>query len=208
MSARPTFAGRLLAVVVPTGTQALGSIFIAMLVLILAQSQSLLQRLGITRTALLATQDQFNLRFDVILRSPIASQLALITFWATVGLAAYLICWGIYSVLVEARNEITLTATYTNRTDHAPSKHWRSALATLGLKTAAATALVLMIGSLWYGVSFWMTLAAQAVAHPALLSISLAILAVMGFALQLYLVLVCLQLTFSPWYRVETFTEF
>jgi hypothetical protein len=206
MPAAANFFDRLRTVLVPTAGQALGSIFMSLLLLTLAQSQAVLTRLGITATALNATEAEFHQRFDAVLRSGAASQLALITFWAMVGLVAYLICWGVYNVLIEARNEITLTTAYTNRADRS-NKHWRGALETLALKTVAALGLAVIISSLWYGLSFWIGLSAQLLHQPSLGTAATSIGAVIGFAIQLYFVLVFIQLTFTPWYRAETFTD-
>ena len=208
MSVMPSFLGRFRAVVIPTASQALSSAFLALLILSLAQSRSLLQRVGINPDTLSLGSSQFQVQFDNVLRSSLASQAALIAFWATVGLVAYLVCWGIYNLLIEARNKITLTTAYTNRTDPASGgRHWIGPLETLALKAVSAAALALTIGSLWYGLSFWITLARQAVAQPAALTIAAGLAAVLGLALQLYLLLVFVQLTFSPWYRAETFTD-
>jgi hypothetical protein len=206
MATEVGFFHRLRAVLVPTAGQTLGSIFLSLLLLTVSQSQALLTRLGITSVALVATQAQFHSRFDAVLHSNIASQITLITFWATVGLVAYLICWGAYNILIEVRNEVTLTTSYTNRDDPS-SKHWRGALETLALKAAAGTGLALIGSSLWYGVSFWLTLSAGVLDTPSINPALTAGAAVLGFATHLYLVFVFIQLTFTPWYRAETFTD-
>jgi hypothetical protein len=205
VAAVASFGRRLLAVVVPTAGQTLGALFLSLALLTLAQSQSVLKSLGITDSALTATQAEFHSHVDAILHSAAASQIALITFWATVGLVAYLICWGLYNILIEARNEITLTTAYANRTDHS-SKHWRSAIETLALKAVAGVGLAFIIGSLWTGLSFWLVLSSEVLSQPSLTSAASAIGAVLGFALQLYAVFAFIQLTFTPWYRAETFT--
>jgi hypothetical protein len=201
-----SFGRRLLAVIVPTAGQALGALFLSLALLTLAQSQSVLKSLGITGAALDATQAEFHSHVDAILHSAIASQIALITFWATVGLVAYLICWGLYNILIEARNEITLTTAYANRSDPS-SKHWRGAIETLALKAASGVGLALLISSLWTGLSFWLVLSSNVLSQPSLTTAASAVGAVLGFALQLYAVFAFIQLTFTPWYRAETFTQ-
>jgi hypothetical protein len=201
MSAKLTFTQRLMAVIVPTKAQALGSSFIALLLLSLGQSQTLLAKIGLTGPLLMASQDQFHTRFDVILRSPFASQTALVTFWATVGLIAYLICWGAYNLIIEARNEVTLSTSYTNR------GHWRGPHETLALKAVSAIGLAIAIGTMRYGLSFWLVLSGRFLINPTVTDIGLALLAVVGLAAELYLVLVFAQLTFTPWYRIQTFTD-
>lgn len=201
MSAKLTFSQRLMAVIVPTKAQTLGCFFLALLVLTLAQSQSLLALIGLKGALLQASQDQFHARFEVILRSPFASQTALVTFWATVGLIAYLICWGAYNLVIEARNEVTLNTSYTNR------GHWKGPQETLALKGVSAVGLAAVIGTLRFGLSFWMALSGRFLSGPTASDIGFALLAVVGLAVELYLVVVFVQLTFTPWYRIQTFTD-
>jgi hypothetical protein len=206
MASAPNFLERLRAVLVPTAGQALGATFLAMALLALVHGNSLLQRLGINSAILDASQTEFQTRFEAVLRSEVASQIALVTFWAVIGLVAYLVCWGIYNILIEARNEITLAAAYTNRTDYS-GKHWGGPIHTLALKTLAAAGLAGIVGSLWYGVSFWLILSGGIISAPSLATGALAAVAVIGFAIHLYLVLAFIQLTFTPWYRAEAFTD-
>jgi hypothetical protein len=203
MSVQLTLADRLQVVVVPTTAQTLASLFVALVFLIAVQSQLLLKSLGITGPILTAAQKQFHDRLDILLTLPIVSQITLITFWAAIGLVAYLLCWGVYNILIEARNEVTLTTAYTNR----GNPHWRGPRETLGLKAAAALGLALMIGSLRFGLPFWLAVTGQALSRPTPLGVIWAILSVAGLALQLYLILVFIQLTFTPWYRIQTFTD-
>jgi hypothetical protein len=202
MPAPVTFTRRLLAVVIPTSPQVLAALVVSLALLVCIHSAGLLKLIGITPAAISASQDQFHARFDSLLRSPIASHLALVTFWALVGLVAYLVCWGAYNVLIEARNEVTLNTAYVNR------GHWRGPYETLALKSIAAVGLALIIVSLWNGISFWLALSDSAVIDPSVANVIYAVIAVLGLALQLYSVLVFIQLTFTPWYRAEAaFTE-
>ena len=200
MAAQPTFLQRLGLVVRPTRIQVLLTVFVALAVLTLSQSDAILKRFGITQAGLNVSGTQFHDRFDGILKSPIAGQMALITFWASVGLVAYLVCWAVYNMLIELRNEMTIEALYTNRGKaHAPA-------VALLIKAVAAIGLGLIIASLWYGISFWMALSATAAPLSSVAQISAALIAVVGFAVQLYALLVFIQLTFTPWYRAQTFT--
>jgi hypothetical protein len=201
MSAQLSFLHRLRLVAVPTLAQTLGALLLALALLTFAQSSALLARVSITATAIDASQTAFHTRFDAILRSPVASTLALVTFWATLGLIAYLVCWAAYNALIAARNDVTLAATYTNR------GHWRGPYETLALKAASAMGLALIFSSLWYGLSFWLALSAGVIARPTFTTTAFAVLAVFGLALQLYLILMFIQLTFSPWYRPQAFTD-
>jgi hypothetical protein len=195
MTMQLDLSDRLNQVVVPTSTQALGSGLLALIFLLLTQIDSFLTRVGITTGALDATKTQLGPRIEVVLRSPIASQAALLTFWATVGLVAYLICWGAYNLLIEARNEVTLNTAYVNR------GHWRGPFETLALKATWAVGLVIVLWSLRYGVSFWLALSHGVLTDTSISTAILAIVAVLGLAVQIYMVLVFIQLTFTPWYR-------
>lgn len=197
MSAPITFTRRMLAVIIPTSPQILAALVVSLALLAGIHSAAILKLIGITPEGISASQDQFHARFDALLRSPIASHLALVTFWALVGLIAYLVCWGAYNVLIEARNEVTLNTAYVNR------GHWRGPYETLALKSIAGVGLALIAVSLWNGISFWLALSAPAVSNPSVSSVLLAVVAVLGLALQLYSVLVFVQLTFTPWYRAE-----
>jgi hypothetical protein len=190
-----TLSDRIKQTAVPTLPQALGSVLFSLIFLLAAQFDAFLSRLGITSTALDMTRDQIGPRIGVILRSPVASQAALLTFWATVGLVAYLICWGAYNLLIEARNEVTLNTAYTNR------GHWRGPFETLSLKASSAVGLAIALWSVRYGISVWLVLSHGILTETSVTTAILAIMAVLGLALQLYVVLVFIQLTFTPWYR-------
>jgi hypothetical protein len=201
LSVPPSFSQRLRSVLVPTSSQILAAVFISLVFLLASQFVPFLTKIGVTPTAIDVTQHQLWSRLEVILRSPVASHAALLAFWATVGLVAYLICWGAYNVLIEARNEVTLNTAYTNR------GHWRGPYETLALKAASAVGLAVVLWSLRYGVSFWLALSAGVLTNFTLASVAASVIAVLGLALQLYAVFVFVQLTFTPWYRVLPFTE-
>lgn len=204
MSATLSFKERLLAVIVPTRVQVLAAFFLALAIMMVGQSQVILERIGVGSGALHSISEQFHSHFDGILRSEVASQLAVITFWAAVGLVAYLICWGAYNVLVEARNEVTLNTVYTNR------GHWRSPYHTLGLKAVAALGLGVALVAAWFGMALWLAMFGAFVMNPDMISGLLAVIAVLAAAVQLYSLLAFTQLTFTPWYRAEAaeaFTE-
>ncbi|HSX02922.1 MAG TPA: hypothetical protein VLI05_06465 [Candidatus Saccharimonadia bacterium] len=184
----------------PTLAQALGAIFLALATLTLAQTQSIFARLGISQEAVTATHNQVLMRFGVILESSITANVALVTFWATVGLIAYLVCWGLYNVIIEARNEVTLETQYMNR------GHWHGAVETLALKAVAGVILMLYVGAFKYGLSLWLALASAPLDDLSTMSVLMAVLGVLGFASQLYGLLVLVQLTITPWYRKKAFT--
>ncbi|HEY6736957.1 MAG TPA: hypothetical protein VI322_04555 [Candidatus Saccharimonadia bacterium] len=201
MSAVLTFRERFLAIVVPTSGQTIMALAAAFVILVAGQSRAILERIGVSSGVLHTISDQFHSHFDGLLRSEVASQLAVVTFWAAVGLVAYLVCWGAYNILVEARNEVTLTTVYTNR------GHWRSPYHTLALKAVAAAGLALGVWSLWFGVALWMALLAALVYTPGVVTALLALVGWVGCAAQIYMILALIQLTFTPWYRPEAFTD-
>lgn len=201
MSAPTTLGSRLRAVLVPTRSQALGALFLALLILAAVQADQIMRLVGIGEVATNAARAELGARFSMLLSSPIASKTALITFWASVGLITYLICWSAYNALIEARNEVTLNTAYTNR------GHWRGHLETLCLKSVGAVAFLLFFTLIGPGVSFWIALVVPALLMPSFMTTIIAIVAVLGLATQLYLVLALALVTFTPWYRAETFTD-
>jgi hypothetical protein len=201
MSTQVSIISKLVTVLVPTTAQALGSIATALILLAAVQADQLLRVIGIGEIALAATRSQLHERFSALLGSPVVSNLALVTFWASVGLIAYLICWGAYNILIEARNEVTLNTEYTNR------GHWRGNLETLCLKSLGAVALIGIVALLKPGFSLWIALASPAIVMPTTAAIVTAVAAIVGLAAQLYLILALALVTFTPWYRRETFTD-
>ena len=188
--------------IIPTSTQALGAVFVALGVLVVVQSQDILARFGISDDAIMSTRHQLVDRFNVILQSDIASSVALVSFWAAVGLVAYLVCWGGYNIFVEARNEAIIETQYTNH-----PLHWRGPLQTLGLKMFFAVLFLLYCMNFQYALAFWLAMTAPLLDHLDVSSILLTLGGVIGLSVQLYGLLLLLQLTFTPWYRPEAFTD-
>jgi len=201
MAAPPPIGKRLATVLVPTFVQGLCSVVVALLILVYLQLDSVLKLTGIGEAAIGAAREQLHDRFHVIATSAVVANLALVTFWAAVGLVAYLACWSVYNLFIGARNEVTLTTEYTNR------GHWRGHIETLALKTTGALGLVALLALLKPGVALWLALAAPALSNPTAISVSSAVVAVFGLAFQLYAVLALVLVTFTPWYRSETFTN-
>lgn len=201
MSMNISFTDRLLAVVIPTRAQTLAAIGVSLGILIVGHSQSILSRLGVPQTFIDGAKSQFDIHLNVILQTNIASQAAIITFWAVIGLVAYLICWGAYNALIEARNEVTLNTAYTNR------GHWRGPWETLGLKAVMAIGLGLSLAAIGPGLTYWVLTAGRFITDPSVTTGLFGLLSILATAVQLYAVLAFAQLTFMPWYRAETFTE-
>lgn len=201
MSTPLSFQNRFLAIIIPTPVQYAVAFIASCIMLVLAHSKGILQMLDINSEAVTAVNNQFHAFFDSWLQSPLVSQLAVMAFWAGVGLVAYLICWAGYNALIEARNEVTLKTAYTNRGATA------NPLKPLGIKTVAAAALLANLALLQVGIMFWFNLFGRFSTEQSYMSVIWALLAVFGMAAQLYLVLACIQLTFTPWYRAEAFTN-
>ncbi|HEX3082532.1 MAG TPA: hypothetical protein VHQ86_04725 [Candidatus Saccharimonadia bacterium] len=201
MALPPSFRARLREVLVPTFSQGLGSIFIALVILVGLDLDQFLQVTGLGTLAIGTARDALHDRFHLILTSPAVSNLALITFWAAVGLLAYLACWSAYNLIIGARNEITLNTEYTNRS------HWQSHIEDLSVKATGALLLVGLVALLKPGLSLWLALGAPALITPGAFTIATGIVAVLGLALQLYAILALVLITFTPWYRAETFTN-
>lgn len=195
------FKDRLLQIVVPTKVQVFGAFVVSIGILLIGLRQDLVARIGIPSLAIAATGAALQSNLDTVLRSGLAGQLALMTFWAIIGLVAYLVCWGGYNIVIEARNELTLNTEYTNK------GHWRGPYETLALKTGCGLALALLILSLRPGISLWLALCTPMIAQPTANNVIQVVVSIIGLAVQLYAVLLFVQLTFTPWYRVQTFTE-
>jgi len=180
---------------IPSPAQTLLYVVIALVLLVGTYTQQLLALVGIDAAALKVASLALHGRFDAVLTSQISSTLAVVMFWAGVGLITYLICWSAYNLLIKARNGLTLTIQYTNR------GHWRGPYQTLGLKAAGSAGLIVVIGLLKPGLALWLAIAAGLLARPGIASGLLAVLAVLGLAAQIYLIAAFALVTFTPWYR-------
>ena len=106
MSAPLPFQQRFLAIIIPTPAQYAIAFVASSVMLVLAHSKGILEMMEINSDAVNAVNNQFHAFFDGWLQSPIISQIAVMAFWAAVGLVAYLICWAGYNALIEARNAL------------------------------------------------------------------------------------------------------
>jgi hypothetical protein len=184
-------------VVIPTPLQVLLAVMGSLAFLIFTQFDRFLALLGIGDVALNAAGSAVHTRFEAILTSQVAASAALVTFWATIGLIAYLICWSVYNVLIEARNEVTLNTQYTNR------GMWRAHFETLGIKLICAALLLLLVYLLKAGLALYVALWLPLLAGFDTSSVVAALGAVLGLAVHLYAILVAAMLTITPWYRSD-----
>jgi hypothetical protein len=201
MDDRPGFGSRFLRVFLPTRTQLIGCLAIALAAVIISESTSVIQHLGVSSDALRASQGQFQDRFSGLSHSLIVANLALVVFWSAVGLVAYLICWAGYNVMIEARNELTVETQYKNLGGH--KGPWIG----LAVKAVMGSALIASVIGLKYALALALTLVAPVVASQTPSSIGQAIGGVAILTLSLYLIVAFFELAFSAWYRPEAFTE-
>lgn len=187
-------------VLVPTAAQALAAVFLALAAIVSLQSHLLLDRLGISTDAIDAAGSQFADRFGAVLSSPVTDKVVLVAFWSAVGLIIYLICWGAYNMLIAARNEVALETQYINRS------HWDGPWGALVVKSLSALLALAYITTFSYGLSVWIALAAPIFQTTTLEAALMAVMAVLGLAVQLYSLLVIVQLLFTPWYTNSPFT--
>jgi hypothetical protein len=200
MSTQITFGRRLAAVLIPTPFQAFICLVLALAILIGAHAHLALALIGIDDSALSVSRVALHGRFETVLASPISQTVALATFWAGVGLVAYLVCWIGFSLFTSARNELTLTTAYTNR------GHWWVKQDVLMLKVLSALVLFVAIVLFKPGLALWLAIVGGLIAAPSIATGLYSLGAILGLASQLYLILALALVTFTPWYREETFT--
>ena len=201
MSAQFSLRRRLALVLIPTPTQALGCIILAVVLLIVPYITRILALIGITDSYLSLFNVAVHGRLETILTAPISQTVAYLTFWLGVGIVTYLTCWLGLILLSQARNELTLTTNYTNR------GHWQGPYETLALKCVGAAVLVTCVAILKPGLVLWLGVVGAYFSGPNLSGGLFALFATLGFAVQLYLILAFALVTFTPWYRAEAFTD-
>lgn len=192
---------RLAKILIPTRAQAVVSLVLAAIIVLVNNLSDAVKLTGWDSVSVNAFVDQYHVSSSGVLSTHVASTAALVTFWATVGMIAYLICWSAYNLMIEARNEVTLKTQYTNR------GHWRGPYETIGLKAVSAVLLIISIAILKNGLALWLSLAAPMFIDPTMSSVAIGIGAILGMAAQFYLVLAMVIMTFTPWYRKEAFTR-
>ena len=179
----------------PTAAQTFSFIGLALVIVLAANIRQIYALAGIEATALNAALDQFQAQTSGILTSQFASTATLVTFWAIIGMIAYLICWSAYNFMIEARNEVTLKTQYTNQ------GHRTSGIGGFIAKLVAGGFLLLLLMMFRPGFAYWLELAAPAFIDLVPEAIAMGVAAVLGLAAQLYLVLVLSLATIKPWYR-------
>ncbi len=201
MAASTTFLNRLGKELVPSVGQALLAVAAATILVVAGRSASILRTFGVTPEGVAAAGQPLRQQFDLILGSVFANNLILIIFWASVGVIVYLVCWAIYGAYISARNEVTININYVN------TGRWQGPWATMVIKAVCATGLVIILASFQPGNILWQLMAAPFFTAPSLDTVLGLTGAIGGLALQLYLLLVTVLLTFTPWYHENVFTD-
>lgn len=195
MTSRTSIGRKIISVLTPTLGQTLFAVLIALVIVIAVNIHQVFILSGIDRGALDTVLGQYNQHTSGFLTTKAAGSAALITFWAMIGMAAYLICWCAYNLMIEARNEVTLTTQYTNQGRRAVN------FVSIGIKIISAALLLGVIALQRPGFDFWLTMAQPAFQNLSLINILTAAGAVLGLAAQLYLIFAMIVATFTPWYR-------
>lgn len=185
----PTIGQVLLVVAVSTGMIAAG------------RSASILRVFGITTDGMDSVGQTFSQQLGSVINSPIAGNIVLIMFWAAVGMIVYLVCWSLYGAYVGARNEVAIKMSYVN------SGKWQGPWATLGVKGLCSLGLIALLALFVPGYTLWQLLAAPFFDGQNLGTVTALAGAITGLSVQLYLILVGVQLTFTPWFNEEAFTD-
>jgi hypothetical protein len=185
----------------PTKMQVFVSGGLAFIVLAIVQSDALLKRLGFNSSTYAEGGKALKDRLDIVLGSQLASNVVLITFWATVGLITYLIVWSVLNVITDLRNEVTLETAYVNR------GHWKGVWETIALKAVALALLVGFMATFRYTFSLWITLTTPVATQPFGQTMLMPIIAWLGLSLQIYIIILLVILVVTPWYRASPFTD-
>ena len=200
MPPRQSLFRRFARVVLPTKLQAIISLLLGAGIVAATHIRRFLILIGADDATLKAAGTQVHDRFSSLLVSPGAAILTLITFWATIGLLAYLASWSVLNLVIQARNQLTLGTKYVNR------GNWRGPLETLAIKAVSGAFFIISIFLLKLGLALWVVLASASYSSQAI-QIFVAAGAAVGAAAQLYAVLACALLSLTPWYREDMFTE-
>lgn len=186
---------------VPTIGQVLLVVATSAALIVVWRIPPLLRVFGITSDGMAAAGQSFRQQFDSVISSAVAGNVVLLIFWSFVGIIVYLVCWFLYGVLVAARNEVAIKVSYVN------SGKWQGPWATLGVKGLSSLGLIVLLVLFIPGHTLWQLMAGPFFDEPNLISASALAGAIMGLSLQLYLILVAAQLTFTPWFYEEAFTD-
>ncbi len=176
-------------IIVPTPLQSVVSVLVSGVSMTLIQREALSRHFSNGDIPEFSPTHQLNLNVTHVLGLYLVGQIAIIIFWAIVGLVAYLIVWWAHNLLISARNEVIVQTSYMNQ------KGSRFDVIGLFFKFAS---LILLIGStalLPYGLNAWLRLWQPLLASEfTVLGIVQVMGAVLGFAVELYLSFMLFQI--------------
>jgi hypothetical protein len=201
MSDRSSLFSRFGQECVPTLGQVLLVIASSAALIVMGRSASILRAFGITPAGADAAAQSFRQQFELVLNSAVTENIILILFWAAIGMIVYLVCWSLYGAYVAARNEVDLKIDYVNL------GRWQGPWVTLGVKFLGAIVLIALLALFVPGNTLWELMSVPFFEGPNLSNTAAFAEAIIGLALQLYLILVGVQLTFTPWYNEKAFTD-
>lgn len=154
------YTSKLRAVLIPTTGQALGSLTIALVVLVVLNWQLILSL--ISQSAYVPTDDVSKVLLDKLAQLsqlPHAANVSAGIFWAVVASLAYLVVLFIQNQLINAQNEVIIETEYTNERGHR-GYLLRRVLTKLAL-------IFLIIGCLWLTfiklLPIWVSLTGQGI---------------------------------------------
>jgi hypothetical protein len=187
-------------VVVPTPLQAVSVLVLSFWFLTLANISSIMGRLGITPEGVDSGRAVAVKFLNNFFGANLMSSIALVLFWAGVGFGVYLICWSVYGTMVSLRNRVVLESGYRNRGSSV------AGVAPMLFNAISGVALILYAFTFVSGFNQWLDGTQSLVQTISAASLMLAVFAIVGLALQLYIFLVLVQLTLTPWYA-KAFTK-
>ena len=201
MSANISLLGRFGRELMPTVGQVLLVVAVSSALIVAGRSDSVLRVFGITTAGVDSASQSLKQQFDLVLNSPFTGNIVLIAFWSAVGMIVYLVCWSLYGAYIEARNELAIKTSYVN------AGRWQGPWATLGIKSLCSLGLIALLAFFVPGHTLWQLMAVPFFDDPNISNSAAIVGAITGLAVQLYLTLVGVQLTFTPWYNEEAFTD-
>ncbi len=179
-------------VLVPTFRQAAGCLAASLLVIGFVYRTQIWHRLSQDSLSKSLKNINYGDSLSSITNSPILHTAVIVLFWGGVGLVAYTLIWSLINVVIEARNEIVLETTYTNRSNFNDRLH--TPLLQIGLAIALFAGLFLTAK---FGLPYWLNLAFMSVnAVSLLLTIGYGLAAVLGLATNIYVLIMLGQLVF------------
>lgn len=174
--------------VLPTPLQAVITVVISLVWILLLQREALLQHFAGGGGLEPATSHQLNLQVANVLGLSIVGQAAIIIFWSIIGLGAYLIVWWFNNLLIGARNQVIIKTSYANQAI--------KGINLIGplLKLIFLGLLIAAVATIPYGINYWLSLWQELLtASFGWYGVALAVGSIAGFAAELYITFLLFQ---------------